>query len=98
MLLNIGSSHKTLTPRKIDIAFLLCSFIFLFLGGKKFVLRHRVEIVSVFCPASYSEGTESILSIVERLERESDHLLPSTATVKNARSFRYPHTFLWRKT
>jgi len=50
-------------------------------------LRHRVQAGSGAHPASYPVDTGGTFSGVKRPGRESDHSLPFSAEVKNARSY-----------
>jgi hypothetical protein len=53
-------------------------------GAGNFSLHHRVQTGSEVQPASYPVGTRGPFLGVERPGREANHLLPSSAELKNA--------------
>jgi hypothetical protein len=56
-------------------------------GAGNFSLHHRIQIDSGAHPASYPMGSSGFSLGVERPGREGDHSHPSSAKVKNARSY-----------
>jgi hypothetical protein len=56
-------------------------------GAGNFSLQNRVQTGSGAHTASYPMGTRGSFPVVERPGREADHSPPSSAEVKNARSY-----------
>jgi hypothetical protein len=64
--------------------------------AENFSLHHRIQTLCEAHPASYSMRNEGLLPEGKVVGSEADHLPPSGAEVKNARSYTFtvPYVFM----